>query len=422
MSNYSRLGYCVKREIVNFSQKICKGMKKPEFKLIVNMLYGISESGSCHLSKISRALKEDIKIKKTIERLSRGLNDFSEANELLDNYADIVKEYVDDKTIFTIDNSDITKPYSNALEGLEFVRDGSTGEIEKGYWTLEIAALTGKCKAPVSVYDRVYSVAEDGFVSATEENLNGLRYLSERFGKDGVRALDRGFDGLKYYEYFLKEKENFIIRATKNRDVRYKGETLNILEVANQFKGKFKLMFQSKKGKTIDCKTTIIPVSLPKHPKKELNLVVVYGFGEDPMMLLTNLRSDDKRLANTVAKVYLMRWRIEEHFRFKKQQYHLEDFRVRSLNSIRTLHRIVAILSGFVSILSEKRDESVFVMELIEVSKRIYKPKKDKAITKFMNYAIADGIFAVLKKSFAGISHFIRPIPAPHFAQLCFSD
>ena len=48
-------------------------------------LYGISESGSCHLSKISRALKEDITLKKTIERLSRGLDSFTDGEELLNN-------------------------------------------------------------------------------------------------------------------------------------------------------------------------------------------------------------------------------------------------------------------------------------------------------------------------------------------------
>ena len=99
-----------------------------------------------------------------------------------------------------------------------------------------------------------------------------------------------------------------------------------------------------------------------------LHLIVVYGFGKEPMLLLTNLERDDKRLSNTIVKVYLMRWRIEEYFRFKKQQYALEDFRVRSLRSIRTLHRIVTLLAGLIGILSDQREESVFVTELIEIS------------------------------------------------------
>lgn len=56
------------------------------------------------------------------------------------------------------------------------------------------------------------------------------------------------------------------------------------------------------------------------------------------MLLLSNLRMQEKkRLCHIVTKVYLLRWRIEEYFRFKKQQFELEDLRVMSLQSIRNL-------------------------------------------------------------------------------------
>jgi hypothetical protein len=164
--------------------------------------------------------------------------------------------------------------------------------------------------------------------------------------------------------------------------------------------------FKDKKGKTILCKTTTIPVLLPKHPNISLNLVVVYGFGKDPMLLLTNLKSNDTRLANTVAKIYLMRWRIEEYFRFKKQQYDFEDFRVRFPNSVRTLHRILTLLAGLIGLFPEKRDQGVFVMELIAVSQSIYRPNPEKAKQKFQHYAIGDGIFAVLRRCSVGIAAF----------------
>ena len=408
MNHYTRLAWCLKREILNFSKKTCKGLGRPEQKLVSSLLYGIAESGSCHLSKIGRALKEQISLKKTIERLSRGLRNFSanKRQQMLNNYTNTVKKHVDERTVFVIDGSDVTKPYSEKLEGLALVRDGSTGKLEKGYWTLEIAALTAKTKTPLPVYDRVYSTVEDDFISEDEEVLIGLRYVSKTFGNQGIRALDRGYDALVYYEYFLKNREKFIVRTKTNRNVCFKGETQNIMEIAKRFKGKYRIDFKDKKGKTISCKTTIIPVSLPKHPNIPLNLVVVYGFGENPMLLLTNLKSNDTRLANTVAKVYLMRWRIEEYFRFKKQQYDFENFRVRSLNSIRTLHRILTLLAGLIGLFSEKRDQSVFVMELIDVSRRIYRPKPEKAMRKFQHYAIGDGIFAVLRRCSVGIAAF----------------
>ena len=419
MNQYTKLAWRLKREILHYSQKICVGVGRPEQKLVSNLLYGIAESGSCHLSKIGRALKEKITLKKTIERLSRGLRDFSaeDGQRLLNNQAQRVSEEVDNRTVYVIDGSDVIKPYSEKLESLALVWDGSTGGVEKGYSTLEIVALTATSKSPLPIYDRVYSAVEEGFVSEDEEVLRGLRYLSKSVGNRGIRTLDRGYDALVYYEYFLKNREKFIIRATKNRSVRYKDETVNILTVAKRFKGKYRIDFKDKKRKTISCKTSIIPVSLPKHTKIPLNLVVVYGFGKDPMLLLTNLKSDDPRLSNTVAKVYLMRWRIEEYFRFKKQQYAWEDFRVRSLNAIRTLHRILTLLSGLISMLSEKREESLFVMELIAISKRIYPPKRDKAARKFMHYAIGDAFFFLLRRTTCGIAHFLAPpIPSPQLS------
>jgi hypothetical protein len=356
-------------------------------------------------------LKEKISLKKTIERFSRGLRDFSEDEQqrLQDNYAQLIKPQIDNRTVFVVDDSDVCKPYSCKMEGLEIVRDGSTGKLEKGYWTTEIAALTATSKSPLPVYDRVYSAREKDFVSANEETLNGLRYLSKAFGNIGIRALDRGYDALDYYKYFIKNREAFVIRATKNRDVRYKDKTQNILKTANQFKGKYCIDFKDKKGKTVSCKIAVIPVSLPKHPKVPLNLVVVYGFGKDPMMLLTNLQGNDKRLADTITKVYLLRWRIEEYFRFKKQQYAFEDFRVRSLNAIRVLHRVLTLLAGLIGLLSEKREESLFVMELIAISRRIYRPKKGKEKRKFLHYAIADGIFLLLRRCSTAIADFLAP-------------
>lgn len=46
------------------------------------------------------------------------------------------------------------------------------------------------------------------------------------------------------------------------------------------------------------------------------------------MLLLSNLKMQEKkRLCHIIAKVYLLRWQIEEYFRFKKRQLGQEDLR-----------------------------------------------------------------------------------------------
>ena len=46
--------------------------------------------------------------------------------------------------------------------------------------------------------------------------------------------------------------------------------------------------FTDKHGKKIQCKISYIPVKLCAFPQKDLVLVAVYGFGKNPMLLLTN--------------------------------------------------------------------------------------------------------------------------------------
>jgi len=361
MINYNKLAYQLKRKIKVFSDKISKGLTKPKTKLVFHMLYGLLEAQSVHLSNISRALKEDITLKKTIERLSRNLNCFTENETVFNNYINEVSKHFKEKPILIVDHSDISKPKSEMLECLGRVRDGSTGKYTNGYHLLEIAALTEKHKMPTPVYSRIYSSREVDFISEDEEVLNGLKFLSRQFGKAGIRTLDRGYDTNVYYDYFIRSKENFIVRAKSNRNVIYKNKVINILDLAHKFKGKYAMVFNGKKGEKINCKMSSIPIKLPLASNKELNLVVIYGFGKKPMMLITNMTANNACLPKVITKVYLMRWRIEEYYKFKKQQFGFEDFRVQSLNSIRALNLILTVLIGLLSIFSEKQNESLLI-------------------------------------------------------------
>jgi len=403
MNDYTILAGRLKRGILDFSEKICQGLPKPEMKLTANMLYGMSESRSCLLSNIGRALKEPISLKKNIERLSIGLENLGESEAMLKNFAEMVRDRIDENTIFAGDGSDLTKPYGKAFEYLEMVRDGSAGKQEKGYWTLEFAALTHGHKTPLPVYDRVYSVSEAGYKSQATELFKALQFLRETFGSKGIRTLDRGCDSNEVYKEFFRHGELFIIRADKQRNVICKGKTINILQAANRLKGKFALPFTTKSGEIKYCKVSVQTVSLPALSGRQFRLVCLHGLAEEPLMLLTNLEQGDPRLNTAVVKVYLMRWRIEEHFRFKKQEYGLENFRVRSLKSIRAMHRFACLLTGFVALLSDDRNDSVLFSKLFHISQRIYPPKKNKRNGYFAHYAIADAISFVLSKTLVGI-------------------
>jgi len=392
MNNYSTQLHGLKREISEFCEKISEGLGKPKQKLVRDVVFGVAAAQSCLLSEMARGLNEGITLKKTIDRLGSGLQKFDAVDTLRDNFVVLAKKRLSDKPIFLVDLSDLAKPYGKAFEALAKVHDGSTGETVLGYWTLEIAALGAKAHTPIPVYDRVFSSVEDGHVSQNAELFTALDWLAKTFDSQGVHVFDRGFDRNIVYEHLLHNNLPFIVRADKQRNVIHKEKTLNILDVAKLYKGKCNLKIRG-----VPCKTSSTSVKLPNFRDVPLSLVTVHGLGEEPLMLLTNLKSTDSKLSNAITKMYLLRWRVEENFRFKKIDFGIEDFRVRSLKAIRALHCMVSILTGFIALLSEQRDDFPLPAQLVAASKRIFAFTLQQFQRCFLLYAIADGIAYLLR-------------------------
>ena len=191
------------------------------------------------------------------------------------------------------------------------------------------------------------------------------------------------------------------------------------MDVAGNYKGNYRMDFKDKHGKKIECKISYIPVQLCEFPNKTLVLVAVYGFGAQPMLLLTNLDlSEKEKLCMIATKVYLMRWRIEEYFKFKKQQFELEDLRVMSLQSIRNLNLFATLVTGYIGIMSCEKDDTIFMLELKECSKRIFD------VPKFIFYGLGYAIERVLARTHSGIKGFL--LKKEHSQQLtlaeCFAE
>ena len=83
----------------------------------------------------------------------------------------------------------------------------------------------------------------------------------------------------------------------------------------------------------------ILYKSKTPYNKKEYTLVIVYGLSDEhPMKLLTNLKYAEKEEVIKIVRLYLSRWKIEEHFRGKKQEYNFENMRVITLKSMNSLN------------------------------------------------------------------------------------
>ena len=417
MINYSTLGNGLKRGLLRFSEKISKGLTKPMRKFIADMVYGITASRSCKLTNIGRALKEDILLKKVVDRLGRNLANFSEKETLMANYLTAVRPSIGKDTMFLVDGGDVTKPCSSKMEAIGSVYDASTGEFGDGYWTMGVAALTEKNNQPIPVYERLYPCKEQGGGGFNAETKAALEYLRENFDKSIPRVFDRGFDSGDIMKELVKYEETFIIRQNQNRVVVHKGKRTKIEAVVRGLVCQQELTFQSKTGNISKCKIGMTQVVLPKLGNLKLNLVVCKEFGENPLVLYTNLDETIESIAVRVVKGYLLRWRIEEMYAFKKQGLNFEDFRVRSLEAIQTLDLLLTVVVGYIGTLSAKVQEEAFVIELISVSKRIQKNSVFLKETKFFYYAVLDGITCVLGYLRCGISYYFKPPPKSY--QLC---
>ena len=137
-------------------------------------------------------------------------------------------------------------------------------------------------------------------------------------------------------------------------------------------------------------------VYLPDHPKP-LTLVVIKGYAEEPMMLLTNLDVTAVGV-DRVLEIYLTRWKCEESYRFIKQGYNLEDIRVLSYTSLRNMMVMVQAVFYFVSVeLGRKLKLNILLKKVYEKAKRFFE------IPDFKQYAIADGIYRLLFGQKAGL-------------------
>ena len=175
MDNFTTNTYQMKREILNFSKKICNGVSKPESKFVSDMVYGISKSKDILLSSISEALDEDIKKAYTINRLSDNLCwDLDPA--INRNYCNLVIDSFGENPVFIIDDSDIIKPLGQQFEDLGIVKDGSSQNksYEKGYHITEIVGLTEDKKQPISIFSSVHSSTSKDYVSANTVTFDAL--------------------------------------------------------------------------------------------------------------------------------------------------------------------------------------------------------------------------------------------------------
>jgi len=391
----SRIAVRLRDQMVRFSGELSHGLCKPARRFVAEAVYGIQARQSVMLSEIGRALNEAIRLKKTENRLSNELGRSGLGGHLTENLLRMASIRVRKDTLLVLDPSDIIKPYARSMEHMTRVRDGSTGRLGNGYSTLQVIGAELNDVKVTPLYHHLYSHVAPGFESENTEILKCVREISGHTEGRGIWVVDRGGDRRKLYRPLLDMGLRFIIRLIGTRHVICGGRRVLARELAERCP----MLYLDRVVKEDDGKERVYRIGygyrrvrLPGRREK-LTMVVVRGFGEAPMMLLTNVEvKRSRRSCQFILDSYLRRWQIEDTIRCMKQSYGLENVRVLSYCRLQNLMVLALCAMYFAAVyLGDRARVRILAHRALTAGRRLF------GIPDFRYYALTDGIKRLLE-------------------------
>ena len=385
-------------QLESFLGRISPHFHKPVARFIGDMVYGIMVEKDVKLSSVVRALKEKTTPKKVEDRLSRMLSSNGLEAGLHGVIASEGAKKVHKDTLIILDPSDVQKPYAKKMEYLAKVWDGSKGDVgdNLGFWGCMAVACESGGRRPIPLHFRLWSADSPGFVSENEEVKAIVDEITRHTKKRGIFVYDRGGDNIEFYRHFIGKGLDFIVRL-KERHVRSWKRNVMCGELAWQCQMRYREVVTFDHHGTerrVTVEFGVVPVRLPDIPDSLLHMVVVRGFGQKPMMLLTTLAKTTTREALwQVVEGYITRWRVEDTIRHVKQSYGLEDMRLFKYDKIKAMAAIVLATTYFsMAWIGNSEKHEVIARSIARMSFRIHE------VPEFHFYSIADGASDILKR------------------------
>lgn len=402
--HYARTASKLREQILKFSGELSFGFPKVSRRFIAESIYGIQARQSVRLTEVARSLEERIPLRKTQYRLCRQLGRRGLWVRLVRSLCRMGSGRIKDDTLLILDISDIAKKYAQKMEYLATVRDGSDGILANGYWTCSVVGTEAGESVFIPLYNRLYSQAGPDFISENAEVRKAISLVSEHTEKRGIWVLDRGGDRRKIIHPLLEEERRFIIRLKGDRHLIYRGRKRSAYEHALACPLPYaERIVKQERGKEKICHLEFgyRPVKLPER-KEQLYMVVVRGFGQEPMMLLTNIQvKKSRKVLWEIIESYMSRWRIEETIRFVKQSYNLEDIRLLTYRRLQNMMALVLAVTYFTMVyLGLKTKLRVMARHVLKAARRLF------GIPDFRFYALADGIRELLFGRQKGLESF----------------
>jgi hypothetical protein len=395
--NFSILANKLRNKITRFSGILSQDLDKTARRFVGEAVYGIMASQSVMLTEMGRQQESSISLKKIEERFSRQLIKPGIWSCLHQRILSMASSRVKDKTLLILDLSDLKKKYAEKMEHMATVHDGSEqGELVSGYWTNQVIASEVGSNEIIPLHYSLYSQASPDFTGENNEILSAIDQVGKAVQNRGIWVIDRGADRDAIYEPLLKNQRDFIIRMVGRRDLIHQGKIARSLWLAFGCRLPYeKSIVKLIDGKEVsfDLRFGFVPVQLPDI-KGSLNMVVVKGFGSQPMMLLTSLpiRAREKDLW-FIIQAYMKRWSVEETIRFMKQTYDLENIRVLKYARLQNMMALLLAVFYFVAVVLDQTQKlTIMAGHVLKCAKRVF------GIPDFKYYALGDGLCNIFSR------------------------
>ena len=350
------------KNLHDFLRPFKKVLSRPKQKHLLTAIKGMIAGSTVVLSQIGRETEPDIMPKTYCEKLGKSLEEFSKLSNIQLGKARNVN-----LELIILDGGDIQRLYTNKIDAITKVRDGSTcNNNGRGYGLHAAIGMTEQGKYIPLVLERYdeQKPAEHNIVT------NIISQLSPHHG--AVWVLDRGYDDKKFFHLLLDNDQEFLVRLTRKagqRCLQVEDETFLVSELLAHFENE-KVGYRRVKLPNRDEVLTLIHYQHNKY--------------REPLALLTTLSPKTQKQAINIAKKYLKRWKIEDYFRFIKQRFALENIMLHQPKRVDGLLTLVLIASALIMRLEQKPRDIVLDLEYNHWLKKNQLSSSWSAFAKFM--------------------------------------
>ena len=369
----------VSANLHGFLKKIGKNLSLPNKKFLRDGLVGLLRAGKPVVCQMARHLPDQrTAYPSHVKRLDNHLiadGDLEQRvkAELPSLWTPLVRQ----DTPIILDLSDIAKPFAKKMDYLATVRDGSTGQLVKGYWLVELYASVSR-KNPVPILLEPFSHEQPFCPGQNPIILDAVRWVFELTRERGVLVVDRGGDARALLEDWIDREYRFVVRLRGDRHLMrfyecFGGELTTVQTCQN---GQWVRMEArqlaertatphrcwrtvKRKGKVVLRFSQMgwVRVRLPGR-EATLTMVVARSPGNDvPFMLLTSLPAESVNDAQRVLTYYARRWECEEGIRFLKNQVNLEKIRTFNWSAICRLVLLAVLVTLYLGWLLETKPD-----------------------------------------------------------------